>query len=379
MRYNRETGLLTFVAGFLVPQQNPMGRMLPREDPRNLVFVVESLNRNLAALAASCHNSYYVDFDQIASGLGKQFIQDDSITSSSHGSFLSDWSVMGDRDRLEPLEPVSTHFDIRADQFRQAVWTELLAMYRTVRAVDQVKLVIIDLDDTLWRGIIAEETDIADEMIEGWPMGLIEALQFLKKRGILLAICSKNDESKIEKMWAPIMGGRLRLADFVVRKINWRPKADNVEEILEELNLLSGNAVFVDDNPREREEIRAAFPNIRILGAEPYQLKRVLLWSSETQVAFVSGESSRRTEMVQGQISRERERTKLSRKDFLSDLGLEARILRNTTRQSVEGLPSNRTFEQDEPVQYHQQALDYRTVASPFWERHRHGRLHGAR
>ena len=54
-------------------------------------------------------------------------------------------------------------------------------MYRTVRAVDQVKLVIIDLDDTLWRGIIAEETDIADEMIEGWPMGLIEALQILEK------------------------------------------------------------------------------------------------------------------------------------------------------------------------------------------------------
>ena len=91
MRYNIESGLLTFVAGFLVPQQNPMGRMLPRDDPRNLVFVVESLNRHLVTLVASHKNAYYVDFDQIASGLGKQFIQDDSITSSSHGSFLSDW------------------------------------------------------------------------------------------------------------------------------------------------------------------------------------------------------------------------------------------------------------------------------------------------
>jgi FkbH-like protein len=327
MRYNIESGLLTFVAGFLVPQQNPMGRMLPRNDPRNLVFFVESLNRHLVALAASRQNSYYVDLDQIASGLGKQFIQDDSITSSSHGAFLSDWSVTSDRERLEPLEPVSTQFDIRVDQFRQAVWIELMAMYRTVRALDQVKLIIVDLDDTLWRGIVADEGDVADEIIEGWPMGLIEALQFLKKRGVLLAICSKNDESKIVKRWASILGGRIRLDDFVVRKINWRPKADNVEEILDEVNLLSRNVVFVDDNPREREEIRSAFPEIRVLGAQPYQLKRVLLWSSETQVAFVSGESSRRTQMVQGQISRERERKKVSREDFLSGLGLEARIL----------------------------------------------------
>ena len=155
MRYNIESGLLTFVAGFLVPQQNPMGRMLPRDDPRNLVFVVESLNRHLVTLVASRQNSYYVDLDQIASGLGKQFIQDDSITSSSHGAFLSDWSVTSDRERLEPLEPVSTQFDIRVDQFIQAVWIELMAMYRTVRGLDQVKLIIVDLDDTLWRGIVA--------------------------------------------------------------------------------------------------------------------------------------------------------------------------------------------------------------------------------
>jgi len=326
MRYNIESRLLTFVAGFLVPQQNPMGRMLPRDDPRNLVFVVESLNRHLVTLVASCQNAYYVDFDQIASGLGKQFIQDDPINASSHGSFLSNWHVTGDLDRLEPLGPVGQHFDIRADEFRHAVWLELLAMYRTVRGVDQVKLVIVDLDDTLWRGIVAEEGDISDETIEGWPMGLIEALQFLKKRGVLLGIISKNDEARIEGLWDRIMGGRLRLDDFVVHRINWRSKADNLEEILDEVNLLARNVVFVDDNPRERAEVRAAFPDVRVLGAEPYHLKRVLLWSSETQVPFVSTESSRRTQMVRGQMAREQERKRVSREEFLSGLGLTARV-----------------------------------------------------
>ena len=326
MRYCIESSLLTFVGGFLVPQQNPMGRMLVRDDPRNLVFVVESLNRHLVTLVASHQNAYYVDFDQIASGLGKQFIQDDSITASSHGSFLSDWEFGRDRDRLEPLVPLRQHVDIRADEFRDAVWMELRAMHRTVRGLDVVKLVVVDLDDTLWRGIVAEEDDISDDTIEGWPMGLIEALQFLRKRGVLLAIVSKNDESRITGLWDRIMGGRLRLDDFVVRKINWRSKADNLQEILHEVNLLPTSVVFVDDNPRERAEIRAAFPDVRILGADVYKLKRIMLWAPETQVPFVSSESSRRTEMVQGQIAREQLRKRVSREEFLNDLGVEAHV-----------------------------------------------------
>jgi FkbH-like protein len=326
MRYNVESGLLTFVGGFLVPQQNPMGRMLPRDDPRNLVFVVESLNRHMVTEVASYQNAYYVDFDQIASGVGKQYILDDSIGAISHGAMLSDWDITRDQNRLEPPDPLHHHFEIRSEEFVRAVWFELFAMHRTLRGVDQVKLVLVDLDDTLWRGVVAEESDISGETIEGWPIGLIEALQFMKKRGVLLGILSKNDESKIEAVWGSIMRGRLRLEDFVVRKINWKSKAENLEEILDEVNLLSRNVVIVDDNPRERAEIAAAFPDVRVLGADIYQVRRILLWAPETQVPAVTGESSRRTQMVQGQIARERERRKVSREDFLRDLGVEARV-----------------------------------------------------
>jgi FkbH-like protein len=199
-------------------------------------------------------------------------------------------------------------------------------MYRTVRRVDEVKLVIVDLDDTLWRGVVAEADDVADDTIEGWPMGIIEALQFLKKRGILLGIISKNDEARIQEVWPTIFRGRLRLDDFAVRKINWRPKADNMEEILAEVNLLSRNVLFVDDNPAERESIRVAFPDVRVLGGRLYDLKRTLLWAPETQVPFISNESARRTRMVQGQISRERERKMVPRQQFLANLGIEARV-----------------------------------------------------
>jgi FkbH-like protein len=303
-----------------------MGKLLPRDDPRNLVFIVESLNHHLVTLIGSTQNAYYLDIDQIASGIGKQFIQDDVINAISHGGFLSNFDFSRDQDRIEPPKPLGHYFDIRAGVFRASIWAELQAMFRTVQQADQVKLVIVDLDDTLWRGIIAEEGDRSDDTIEGWPMGIIEALQFLRKRGVLLGIISKNDESRIEALWDGIFRGRLRLDEFVVRKINWRPKAENLEEILEEVNLLSRSVVFVDDNPVERAGIAAAFPDVRVLGSELYQLRRILMWAPETQVSFVSDESGRRTRMVEGQVARERERKRIPREEFLEGLAIKVRM-----------------------------------------------------
>ena len=185
-------------------------------------------------------------------------------------------------------------------------------MYRTVRGVDQVELVIVDLDDTLWRGIVAEE-GMSEDTIEGWPMGVIEALQFLKKRGVLLGIISKNDESRIEALLDTIFGAASASMTSSFGRSNWKAKADDLEEILDEVNLLSRSVVFVDNNTAERAEIAAAFPDVHVLGAQLYHLKRILMSAPETQVPFVSEESTRRTQMVQGQVARERERKRVPR------------------------------------------------------------------
>ena len=75
-----------------------------------------------------------------------------------------------------------------------------------LRQVDQVKLVIVDLDDTLWRGVIAEDGHNHPMLTEGWPIGFVEAPTcYLKKRGVLLAIVSgqRNDEERIRSAVAP--------------------------------------------------------------------------------------------------------------------------------------------------------------------------------
>jgi FkbH-like protein len=319
LKLNAERKLPTFVLGFLVPQQNPLGRFQPRYELRNVMHFVERLNMFLAAEVAKRENVYFVDADQVSASIGKKGCQDDMVWSFTHGTTLSDGDHDHDLNRLEPPTSMQHHYSARWLEFFEAVLHEVFAMYRSVRQQDSVKLVAIDLDDTLWRGVAAEGTL---GVLEGWPMGLMEALLCLKTRGILLAIVSKNDESFVVSNWTQIVQGQMALADFAVRKINFRSKVDNLLEILQEVNLRPQNAVMIDDNPVERASIEAGIPGVRVLGRHPYYLKRILLWSSETQPSVITQESSQKTEMVRAQLQRESSRRQLSQQEFLETLQL---------------------------------------------------------
>ena len=326
MRWNQEHGILTFVCNFLVPQQNPLGRLLPRYDLSNFVYFIEKLNEALDEELRGYKNAYLFDFDQIAGTYGRRYLQDDAVWTIAHGAALSDTDWEEDQARLEPVDKMSRYYPLSTGAFVQHAWTELLAMVRTIRQTDMVKLVLVDLDDTLWRGVAAEEAEASSLSREGWPLGFAEALMFLKKRGVLLGIVSKNDEDRVRGIWQRIYGNLIRLEDFAVRKINWQPKADNVEAILREVNLLPKSVLFIDDNPVERAAIKAAFPEMRVLGPNPYLWRRILLWAPETQVAAITAESASRTEMVQRQVERESQRKRLSREEFLTSLDVRASL-----------------------------------------------------
>jgi FkbH-like protein len=283
------------------------------------MYFIERLNIFLAAEVAKLENAYFVDADQVAATLGKQFCQDDSVWSFTHGTTLSDGDHDHDQGRIDPPASMLCHYSARWVEFFQALLHEILAMHRTLRQRDTVKLVAVDLDDTLWRGVAAEGTL---GVMEGWPMGFMEALLILKKRGLLLAIVSKNDETFIRANWDRIVQGQMAMTDFAVHKINFRSKAENLAEILQEVNLRPQNVVLVDDNPVERAAVQAGVPGVRVLGSHLYYLKRILLWSAETQPPVITAESGRKTEMVQSQLQRESIRKTLSPAEFLATLQL---------------------------------------------------------
>jgi FkbH-like protein len=325
LQLNTERKLLTFVLGFLIPQQNPLGRFQPRYELRNAMHFIERLNMFLAAETAARENAYFVDIDQVSSNIGKRSCQDDMVWSFTHGTTLSDGDHEHDLQRLEPPAAMQNHYSAKWVEFFEAVMHEIFAMYRTLGQREMVKLVVVDLDDTLWRGIAAEGTL---GILEGWPMGFMETLLILKKRGILLAIISKNDERFILGNWDNIVQGQIALEDFAAHRINFRSKADNLADILQHLNLQPGSAVMIDDNPSERAAIQAALPKVRVLGKHLYYLKRVLLWSAETQQRAISAESARRTEMMRAQSRRDSVRRELSQEEFLQSLNLRAAISR---------------------------------------------------
>jgi len=331
-KLNVEKKLLTFVIGFLVPQQNPLGRFQPRYDLRNPMHFIERLNIFLAAETAKLQNAHWVDADSISAGIGKKSVQDDAVWSFTHGTTLSDGDHDLDQNRLQPTLPMQQHYTARWLEFYEALLHEIFAMFRTARQLDVVKLVAVDLDDTLWRGVAAEGTLGA---AEGWPMGFMETLIYLKKRGVLLAIVSKNDEQFIEKNFNRIVGGQIKLEDFAIRKINFQSKVQNLAEIIREVNLRPQNVVMVDDHPVERAAIRQQLPGVRVLGSQLYYLKRVLLWSSETQAPCLTAESGRKTEMVQAQLQREAARQTMSHAEFLQTLDLRVGISRITDSRAV--------------------------------------------
>lgn len=129
------------------------------------------------------------------------------------------------------------------------------------------KVVVCDLDNTLWGGVVGDDgvkniklgaPDPLGECFQAFQAGL----KALRSRGILLAICSRNDEalalSVIEEHPAMI----LRKSDFVAWRINWEDKARNIREIAEELNLGLNSFVFLDDSPQERDQVRQLLPEV---------------------------------------------------------------------------------------------------------------------
>jgi FkbH-like protein len=131
------------------------------------------------------------------------------------------------------------------------------------------KCLVLDLDNTLWGGVIGDDGLAGIQIGEGSGEGeAFKAFQTyvkqLKERGVLLAVCSKNDETIAKSAFTDHPEMVLRLDDFVVFKANWEPKSGNIRVIAREMDLPLESFVFVDDNPAEREEVAQALPEVTI-------------------------------------------------------------------------------------------------------------------
>ncbi len=331
---------------FIEPRENYLGLLFPRYSLDNPACFVQRLNQVLEETIAEWGNAWLIDVNEVLNAVGRLRIQDDYVNHLSHATYMFDPNVEHERDRqrIQPSTPPSELYGSVAG-VREAtglIVKRIFDALKIIRGEETIKLIIIDLDDTLWRGIAAdEERDIWGDP-EGWPLAFAEALLVFKARGGLLAIVSKNDENDTLERLRSIHAGRLDAEDFVSIRINFEPKSRNVGEILADVNILPSNALFIDDNPREADEVRLVFPDLRVLSKEHFDWRRRILLSPETQVARLSAESGRRTENVQALIERERAKAALSREEWLASLEL---VQRHAVIRSVKDAHFPRAFE----------------------------------
>ena len=172
------------------------------------------------------------------------------------------------------------------------------------------KCLVLDLDNTLWGGVIG------DDGLSGIQIGELGTghafsdfqkwLKELKNRGILLTVCSKNNEDTAKEPFEKHPEMVLRLEDFSMFVANWEDKARNIRTIQQALNIGMDSMVFLDDNPFERELVRTMIPEITVpeLPEDPALYLQYLRGLDLFETASYSREDAGRTEQYREKAQR---------------------------------------------------------------------------
>jgi FkbH-like protein len=195
------------------------------------------------------------------------------------------------------------------------------------------KCVVVDLDNTLWGGVVGESGPSGVSLGPSFPgnafVDVQRALLRLKHRGVLLAINSKNNRADAEEVFARHPEMVLTLDDFVCTRINWSEKPENMIDIARELGVGLDSLVFVDDNPGERDLMRRAFPEVLTLElpADPIDYPNTLLQCRAFDRLSLTAEDRSRSDMYRTEATRrEFSQSFSSLADFLSALQMQATV-----------------------------------------------------
>ncbi len=195
------------------------------------------------------------------------------------------------------------------------------------------KVLATDLDNTLWGGVIGEEGMAGIKVGPEHPGAAHQALQRamldLYHRGVILAVCSKNNPADALEALQSHPGMLLRPAHFAALRVNWNDKAQSLREIAAELNVGVDAVAFLDDNPVERERVRADLPEVTVieLPEDVAGYAQALRQSPVFERLTLSAEDRERGRHYSGQRQRaEFERGAASLEDFYRSLQQEAEI-----------------------------------------------------
>jgi len=250
----------------------------------SFVYQVRKLNFELMQFAKSAVNFSVCDLASIQNKHGRNYLFNPAVYTTTDSIFA-----------LDAIPFVASR-----------TWDMIEAMRGKFK-----KCLILDLDNTLWGGVIGD--DGLERIQIGHGLGIGKAfsefqvwVKKLKQRGILLAVCSKNTESIAKEPFEKHPDMVLRLDDFAVFVANWENKVDNIRKIQQILNIGFDSMVFLDDNPFERNMVRSAIPEITVpeLPEDPAEYLEFLYGENLFETSSISSEDGDRTRKYQEEANR---------------------------------------------------------------------------
>jgi FkbH-like protein len=268
--------------------------------------LIRHINSELRRIAGSHRGVYILDYDALVARYGSEHWHDDRKWLMARLPISADHLLPMAREWMRFLVPLTG---------------------RTAKAL------VVDLDNTLWGGIIGEDGMTGIKIGPEHPGAAFQALQRalldLSRRGVLLAICSKNNPDDAIEAIDKHPGMLLRSNNFAAMRVNWGDKSQNIREIAEELNIGTDSLAFLDDNPFEREQVRAALPEVTVIevAANPVEYAASVRDCPVFERLTLSEEDQQRTVMYAEQRQRaSAEHSFQSKEDFFRFLEQEAEL-----------------------------------------------------
>jgi FkbH-like protein len=192
------------------------------------------------------------------------------------------------------------------------MYGEMVGRWTAARQGRSFKCLVLDLDNTIWGGVIGDDGMEGIELGQGSPLGeayvaFQDYARELSRRGVILAVCSKNDEANAVEPFEKHPDMVLRRGDIACFVANWSDKAGNIRAIAEELNIGLDSLVFIDDNPFERNLVRQELPMVAVpeVSDDPTAYPVTLADAGYFEGLAVTDEDRKRTSQYHGNKARD--------------------------------------------------------------------------
>jgi FkbH-like protein len=276
------------------------------ESEHGVKALLAEANRQLRGVVAELKDTHLIDAEDVIAEVGR--------TRADPGKY---WHL--------GRVPFSTEFsDVLA---RRVLGLELSLAGKTTRVL------VLDLDNTLWGGVLGEDGREGLKLGGAYPGSAFQefqrTLKALSRRGIALAVASKNDEDLALDMLSGHSEMLLRPEDIVAHRISWQEKSQGIDEMLEELSLGKASCMFIDDNPVEREKVRRNLPEVVVpeMPLDPAEFSSWLLESPYLECQALTSADLKRTTQYRARSVANASRRKFANvEDFYRDLQMHVRF-----------------------------------------------------